>query len=59
MGEIAAPELLVALIGRWLQQARGVHRLVAPPFGLDQVMAAEDLGDAQLGGLEVDALASA
>ena len=52
MCKIGSREVGILLIRRWLQQAGGVHPLAA--FGLDQIMAAENVGDPQLGGLEVD-----
>ena len=56
MGQVPARELVISLIGRWPQQARRVHRLVALVSRPDQVVELQDLGDAQLGGLEVHAL---
>ena len=54
-----AHELVVALLCRRPEEARGIHRLVALAVPcLDQVMPAQDLGDAQLGRFEVDALAA-
>jgi hypothetical protein len=58
-GEVAAHQVVVALLGRRPEQARGIHRLMALAVpDLDQVVAAEDPGDTQLGRLEVDALAA-
>jgi hypothetical protein len=54
MCKIRARETRILLIRRWLQQADGVHPLAA--FGLDQITAAEDLGNAQLGRLELEVL---
>jgi hypothetical protein len=53
--EVCTCELIITLIGRRLEQARRVHRL-DPSAALDQISAAENLGDAQLGRGEVEAL---
>ena len=56
MREVGAREVVVVLVGWRPEQACRSHRLLALASRPDQVVAAEDLGNAQLGRLEVDAL---